>query len=216
MMLAADGDPHALPGDADVVRASGLVFVLSGPSGVGKSTLIELLKQDGFPITYCVTATTRPRRANEVHGSHYYFLSRDQFTLLLDEGKLLEHAFVHDSHFYGIPLFSVREGLRQGRDLIMTPEVQGAATIRSMLPGVISIFLRPQRIEDLPERISRRGADEQELMRRMATAREELEHISEYDYVVVNRPGRLLEAVDDVKSIIAAERLRTNPHLVVV
>ncbi|MBV9547934.1 MAG: guanylate kinase, partial [Chloroflexi bacterium] len=121
------------------LRASGLVFVLSGPSGVGKSTLIERLKQERFPITHCVTATTRPRRAGEVHGTHYYFLSDLEYDDLLSRDQFLEHAVVHNLYRYGMPLQSIREGLRQGKDVIIAPDVQGAGTYRWKLPNCITI-----------------------------------------------------------------------------
>lgn len=197
--------------------ASGLVFVLSGPSGVGKSTIIELLKRDGFPITYCVTATTRARREGEVHGVHYYFLSDAEFDELLATGQLLEHAVVHRMHRYGIPRFSVQEGLRRGRDLIMTPEVQGAATIRQVLPNAITIFLQPPTLDELIPRLEARGTETpHERQIRLDTARREMECVDEYDYAIVNHRDRQREAVDDLKTIICAERLRVHPRAVMI
>jgi guanylate kinase len=179
--------------------ASGLVFVLSGPSGVGKSTLIERLKADGFPITYCVTATTRPRRTGEEHGKHYYFLT----------DEVLEHAVVHNLYRYGIPLRSVREGLRRGKDLIMAPDVQGASTVRWKLPNAITIFLRPAALEELLPRLEKRGTETDEERRiRLETADREMQRMSDYDYVIVNQSDRLDQAMHDLKAIIVAERLR--------
>jgi guanylate kinase len=189
--------------------ASGLVFVLSGPSGVGKSTLIEKLKNDGFPITYCVTATTRPRRAGEEHGKHYYFVTDDEYDALLAADQFLEHAVVHDLYRYGIPLQSIRDGLRLGKDLIMAPDVQGASTVRWKLPNAITIFLRPASLEELLPRLEARGTEtDQEKRIRVATAEREMQRMSEYDYVIVNQSDRLEQAIADLKAIIAAERLR--------
>lgn len=200
---------------AHPVPATGLVFILSGPSGVGKSALIDRLKRERFPITYCITATTRPRRAGEQVGVHYYFLRDEQFHQLLRRGELLEHALVHQEHHYGIPLSSVREGLRRGQDLIMTPEVQGAATVRSKLPNAISIFLLPPSIEELIPRLEARGTETPEQRkRRLETAEREMAHVGEYDYVVVNHRDRLDDAVEDVKAIIGAERGRTPRRLI--
>jgi guanylate kinase len=189
--------------------ASGLVFVLSGPSGVGKSTLIEHLKTDGFPITYCVTATTRPARTGEEHGKHYYFLSDAEYDALLAADQFLEHAVVHNLYRYGIPLQSIRDGLRRGTDLIMAPDVQGASTVRWKLPNAITIFLRPASLEELLPRLEARGTETEEERRiRLATAEREMQRMSEYDYVIINQSGSLERAMNDLKAIISAERLR--------
>jgi guanylate kinase len=195
--------------------ASGLVFVLSGPSGVGKSTLIERLKQDGFPIDFCVSATTRPRRAGEVHGTHYYFLSDEEYDALLAQDQFLEHAVVHNLYRYGIPLRSVRDGLRRGNDLIMAPDVQGASTVRWKLPNAISIFLRPASLDELVPRLEARGTeDAEERTIRLSTAEREMQHLSEYDYVVINHSDRLEQAIADLKAIITAERMRVCRRIV--
>jgi guanylate kinase len=189
--------------------ASGLVFVLSGPSGVGKSSLIERLKRDAFPIAYCVTATTRPRRAGEEHGTHYYFLSDAEYDALLEQGQFLEHAVVHNLYRYGIPLQSIRDGLRGGNDVIMAPDVQGASTVRWKLPNAITIFLRPPSLDDLRPRLEARGTETDEERRiRLATAEREMQRVSEYDYVIVNHKDRLDQAMNDLKAIIGAERSR--------
>jgi guanylate kinase len=195
--------------------ASGLVFVLSGPSGVGKSTLIERLKRDAFPITHCVTATTRPMRHGEEHGVHYYFLSESEYDQLLESDQFLEHAVVHKLYRYGIPLDSIREGLRRGQDVILAPDVQGASTVRWKLPNAITIFLRPATIEELEPRLAARGTESSDERRiRLATAERELQRLSEYDYVIVNQRDRLDQAVADLKAIVLAERLRVCPRIV--
>jgi guanylate kinase len=215
--VVATERPRAHPGEPDPIPASGLVFVLSGPSGVGKSTLIELLKQDGFPITYCVTATTRPRRPGEIDGVHYYFLSEEALDELLARGQLLEHAVIHSAYRYGIPLYSVREGLRHGNDLIMAPDVQGAETVRRKLPRAITIFLRPPSIEELVPRLEARGTETPaERRARLQTAEREMRRAGEYDYVVINHRDRQHEALEHLKAIITAERLRVHPRTVTV
>jgi len=202
------------PGQAP---ASGLMFVLSGPSGVGKSTLIDALKRDGFPITHCVTATTRPRRAGEEHGVHYFFLTDDEYDGLLAADRFLEHAVVHNLYRYGIPLESVQAALRLGRDVIMAPDVQGARTVRRSLPNAISIFLLPPSLDELPPRLAARGTETVDERRvRFETAQREIQLVDEYDYVVVNHKDRLAEALADVKAIITAERLRVHPRGVVL
>jgi len=200
------------PSDTPV---SGLVFVLSGPSGVGKSTLIERLKRDRYPITHCVTATTRPRRQGEEHGVHYYFLAEAEYDQLLETDQFLEHAVVHNLYRYGIPLHSIRDGLRRGQDVILAPDVQGASTVRWKLPTAITIFLRPESLEELVPRLAARGTENDEERRiRLATAEREMQRVSEYDYVVVNHRDRLDQAVNDLKAIISAERLRVCPRTV--
>ena len=195
--------------------ASGLVFVLSGPSGVGKSTLIERLKRDGFPITHCVTATTRPRRQGEEHGIHYYFLAESEYDALLEKGEFLEHAVVHNLYRYGIPLHSIRDALRRGNDVILAPDVQGASTVRWKLPNAITIFLRPPSLDELLPRLAARGTEPPEERRmRLITAERELQRMSEYDYVIVNHRDRLEQAVGDLKAIIRSERLRVCPRTV--
>ncbi len=195
--------------------ASGLVFVLSGPSGVGKSTLIERLKQDGFPITYSVTATTRPRRQGEEHGVHYYFLTNREYDALLEGQQFLEHAVVHNLYRYGIPLHSIRDGLRRGQDVILAPDVQGASTVRRKLPNAITVFLRPASLDELVPRLVARGTESPEERRiRLATAEREMQRLSEYDYVIVNQRDKLDQAVSDLKAIIVAERSRVCPRTV--
>jgi guanylate kinase len=197
--------------------ASGLVFVLSGPSGVGKSTLIEQLKRDQFPITHSVTATTRPLRQGEVHGVHYYFLSEAEYDALLEKGEFLEHAVVHNLYRYGIPLHSIRDGLRRGKDVILAPDVQGASTVRWKLPNAVTIFLRPPSLKELAPRLEARGTEESdERQVRLATAEREMQRMSEYDYVIVNYRDRLDQAVRDLKSIVMAERFRVCPRTVTV
>jgi guanylate kinase len=195
--------------------ASGLVFVLSGPSGVGKSTLIERLKRDAFPITHCVTATTRPVRVGEEHGVHYYFLTEAEYDALLEQDQFLEHAVVHNLYRYGIPLHSIRDGLRRGQDVILAPDVQGASTLRWKLPNAVTIFLRPLTLDELLPRLAARGTEAlEERNIRLKTAEREMQRVSEYDYVIVNQRDRLDEAVRDLKTIIMSERLRVCPRTV--
>ena len=140
---------------------------------------------------------------------HYYFLSDPEYDALLEAGQFLEHAVVHNLYRYGIPLQSIREGLRKGNDLIMAPDVQGASTVRWKLPNAITIFLRPASLEELLPRLEARGTEtDAEKRIRLATAEREMQRMSEYDYVIVNRSGRLGQALNDLKAIIAAERLR--------
>ncbi len=194
--------------------ATGLVFVLSGPSGVGKDSVARCLREAQFHLGYCITATTRRQRPGEVHGVNYFFVSPEEFDRMRREGELLEHAVVH-GNCYGIPLAQVREKLRQGNDVLITVDVQGAATVRQKLPRAISIFLAPPSLEELIPRLEGRGTETpEERAMRLANAAREMEQMSSYDYCVVNHRDRLHETVDQVRSIIVAERCRVAKRLV--
>jgi guanylate kinase len=196
------------------VPATGLVFILSGPSGVGKDTITNCLRDEGFRLGYCVTVTTRRRRTGEVHAVHYYFLTVEEFEALREAGGLLEHAVVHGNS-YGVPLEGMRRALREGNDVLIPPEVQGAATLRAKIPNAVTIFLAPPSIDELAPRLARRGSETaEERAERLETARREMEHVDEYDYLVVNARGRLDESVARIKAIITAERCRVHPRLV--
>lgn len=198
-------------------RASGLVFVISGPSGVGKDTIKQCLRDTDFPIGYCVTATTRPARDGELHGIHYFFVSDADFCGMLHRGDLIEHAVVHGKHSYGIPIEGLRAGMRNGRDVLVTPDVQGAATLRALIPNAISIFLAPTSLEELKLRIADpRSGRLEEMETRLKTAAVEMRRMGEFDYLVVNEDGKLDETVEQVKAIVAAERLRVKPRRVVL
>jgi guanylate kinase len=202
---------------SDAGRASGLVFVISGPSGVGKDTIKKCLRDTHFPIGHCVTATTRKAREGEVHGLHYFFISEAEFTAKLKCGQFIEHSVVHGKHSYGIPLEGLRQGMRSGNDVLVTPDVQGAATLRALIPNAISIFLAPSSLEELKLRIADpRSGRVEDLEQRLKTAAVEMRRIGEFDYLVVNENGRLDQTVEQVKAIVMAERLRVKPRRVVL
>src|SRR5690348_12393137 len=131
--------------------------------------------------------------------------------------QFLEHAVVHKLYRYGIPLHSIREGLRKGRDVIIAPDVQGASTVRWKLPNAITIFLRPPSLDELAPRLDARGTETpEERQIRLATAEREMQRVSEYDYVIVNHRDRLHQALEDLKSIITTERLRVCKRTVTI
>ncbi len=202
---------------SDFGRAYGRVFVISGPSGVGKDTIKNRLRESKFPLGFCVTATTRPARPGECHGIDYFFLTEDEFKAKLERGEFIEHAINHGKHWYGIPIEGLRAGMRTGDDVLVTPDVKGAATLRALIPQAISIFLAPANLEELKRRIedpqSGRLEDSEQ---RMKTASAEMRRMGEFDYVVVNENGKLDESVDAVKAIITAERLRVKQRRVVL
>ena len=190
----------------------GLLFVLSAPSGTGKDTVINALKQQGMDFYVVASVTTRAPRPGESEGNPYHFISEEEFKRLVDEGELLEYANVH-GNWYGQPRQVIRDNLRAGRDVLLKIDVQGAATIRRKVPQAIFIFLVPSSLEELAQRLATRQTEtEEERLRRLADARKELMQQYWYDYVVVNRQGHLQEAVDQLRAIILAEHARTHPR----
>jgi guanylate kinase len=189
-----------------------LVIIISGPSGVGKDSVVQRMKERDFPFHFVVTATDRLRRPEEVHGVDYYFYSRDEFERMIERGEFLEHAWVYGQH-KGIPKAHVLEALSTGQDVVMRLDVQGAETVRALIPAAISVFLTCESEEELILRLrERRTESEEALHRRLETARGEMACIPEFDYVVVNRRSSLDAAVDDVAAIIRAEHCRSVPR----
>ncbi|MCS6844182.1 MAG: guanylate kinase [Caldilineales bacterium] len=187
-----------------------LLVILSGPSGVGKDAVMARMRELGVPFYQVITAATRPRRPNEQDGVDYHFVSLERFAQMIEQGELLEHAVVY-GNYKGIPKAEVRKGLASGLDVVLRVDVQGAATIRRLVPQAVAIFLMPSSEEELVNRLrQRRTEDPGALAMRIATAREELRRLPEFDYVVVNRQNRLDEAVQQVLAIMTAERCRVD------
>lgn len=187
-----------------------LLIVISGPSGVGKDTVIQRMIERKLPFHFVVTATTRPPRPNEVHGKDYYFYSQAQFAEMIEKGELLEHAVVYND-YKGIPKAQVKDALASGKDVVMRLDVQGAATIHGLYPDALLIFLSPQDETEMVNRLLERKTETSEGMKlRIATARQEMTHINSFDYVVVNREFHLDETVDTIISIIVAEHHRVK------
>ena len=188
-------------------KQRGLLIVLSGPSGVGKGTVRkELFSQPDTNYEYSISMTTRNPREGEVDGVDYFFRTREEFEILIEQGGLLEHAeFV--GNYYGTPLAYVQETLEAGRDVFLEIEVQGAAQIREKAPDALFIFLAPPSITELEQRLVGRGTETEDVIaRRIATAREEVEMMSLYDYVVEN--DQVHNACDKINAIIVAEHCR--------
>jgi guanylate kinase len=187
-----------------------LLVVISGPSGVGKDATIQRMKERGFPCHFVVTATTRPRRPNEIDGVDYHFVSEATFAAMIVKGELLEHALVY-GQYKGIPKAEVRSDLVSGQDVVMRVDVQGAATVRQIVPPAVTIFLTAESEEALIERLRRRRTEDgAQLRRRIETARAELRRAGEFKYRVVNRECALDETVDQVIAIMWAEKCRTD------
>jgi len=192
--------------------AKPLLIVLSGLSGSGKDAVLARIKESGYPLEFIVTVTTRPRRANESDGVHYHFISRDKFQELIDRNDLLEWASVY-GNWYGVPREPVKQALNKGKDVIIKVDVQGAATIKKILPQAVFIFLTPPSLEEIVLRLKQRRTESPpDLDLRVKTAEEELEKLPLFDYMVFNRRGEIDRAVADVEAIIAAEKCRVTPR----
>ena len=206
-MVGSSELPQASP-------APPLLVVISGPSASGKGSLLAALRELDRPWYFAVTATTRPMRAGEVDGKDYIFLDVDTFLRMRERDELLESAQVYD-RWYGVPRQQVRDPLIAGRDVILEIDVQGAATIRSIAPEALTVFVMPASMHELRSRLAGRGTeDETEMQRRLHEASVELGRMHEFDYRVVNRNGQLDDAVHEIDAIIAAEKCRVNPRLV--
>ncbi|MSQ24334.1 MAG: guanylate kinase [Chloroflexi bacterium] len=199
-------------GGALRLRFGALVFVLSGPSGVGKDSVLAGLQQIENDLHYCVTATTRPPRTGEQEGVDYYFLSEAEFEQLRSSGGLLESAQVH-GRSYGLPAAQVQDAVAEHHDVMACVDVQGARSIRARIPAAVLIFLAPSSLDELRQRLTDRGTeDSQQLELRLANAEGELDQIPLFDYVVINGDGELDRAVDAVRAIIRSERMRVAPR----
>jgi guanylate kinase len=191
-----------------------LLIVISGTPGAGKDSVIRRLKEREHPFHFVVTATDRPPRPGEAHGKDYFFLTTEEFETMIKNDELLEHALVYGQH-KGVPKQQVREALASGKDVVMRIDVQGATTIRNLVPEAVLIFLTAPSEEELVQRLHQRGSDSPEqIEKRIATAREEMKRLPEFDYIVVNRDGELDRAVDDVLAIVRAEHCRAKPRVV--
>jgi len=182
-----------------------ILLVISGPSGVGKDTIArQLIERRPDKFYFVVTATTRPPRTGEVHGHDYFFVSNDEFARMIEANELLEYAVVYND-FKGIPKQQIRDALKSGRDVIMRVDVQGAATIRKLVPNAVSVFLMSESEDELVRRLRERKSESGDSLNlRIATARQEMKRTDEFDYFVVNAEGEQERAVQQIMSIIEA------------
>ena len=191
-----------------------LLIVISGPSGVGKDSVLEEMKSRGLPFHFVITATTRPPRPEEKDGEDYFFLSQDEFARMIDEGELLEYAVVYQD-YKGIPKSQVRKALDSGKNVIMRIDVQGAETVRKLAEDALMIFLTPQNEDELVNRLQKRNTEDKESLKlRIATTRQEYKKIDLFDYIVVNKDEQLSVTVDMIEAIIKAEQQRVHQRVV--
>jgi len=195
-----------------LIAGPGLLFVVSGPSGAGKDTLVEALLAQRPSLRYSVSATTRPPRPEERDEEHYFFVSSAEFDRLRRQGAMLEWREYNGNH-YGTPRDYVERSLTEGYDVIMKPEVNGALAVKAAYPDAVLIFLVPDRFSNLRERLlARRTETNEEIARRLEIAQQEMKFIRRFDYIVVNAQDHPEEAVRDLDAILQAERFRIHRY----
>jgi guanylate kinase len=188
-----------------------LIIVLSGPSGAGKDAVLTRMRESNYPLEYITTVTTRPQRATERDNIDYHFVSTKKFQEMIENNELLEWANVY-GNWYGVPEKPVKQALDKGQDTIVKVDIQGAATIKKILPQAVFIFLTPPSIEELKLRLKQRHTESSfDLALRTKTAEEELKQLSLFEHVVFSRQNEIDRAVADIKAIITAEKRRGIP-----
>lgn len=190
-----------------MTQASGTIFIVVAPSGAGKTSLVAALLEAEPTVGLSVSHTTRPARAGEIDGKHYHFVSRQVFETMIANGDFLEHAEVY-GNYYGTSSAWIRSRLEAGQDILLEIDWQGARQVRREFPEAVGIFIVPPSIEELERRLRGRATDSEEvILRRLASARNEIDMLPEYDYMVVN--DDFDRARRDLISIVHARRLRT-------
>jgi guanylate kinase len=190
-----------------------LFIVISGPSGVGKDSVLQGLKDRNLKLHFVVTATNRPPRPNEEEGVDYLFVSTDAFIHMIEADELIEYARVYND-YKGVPKAQLREAFESGKDVIMRVDVQGASTLRGKYPGAVLIYLTASEA-DLLSRLQARGADDIDALRlRVAMARKEINRLPDFDYIVENAEGKLEATIDAIVAIVRAEHLRVDHRVV--
>ena len=193
------------------ISSKGKLFVISGPSGAGKGTIIKGLMSQIEDVKLSVSATTRNPRPGEIDGVNYYFVEMDEFQKMIDNGEFLEYARVYEN-FYGTPKEKVLNQLDAGYDVILEIDIQGAMNVKKAFPKAVFIFILPPSMTELRRRITGRGSETKEVIDlRMSKALGELSYMDQYDYCVVN--GEVQEAVNRVKSIIVAEHSKVSSDI---
>ncbi len=187
-----------------------LFIVLSGPSGVGKDATLIKMRELGFQFHYVVTATTRPKRQSEIDDIDYHFISEEQFHKMVKAGQFLEWANVY-GNYYGVPKEEVSNALKKGQDVIVKVDVQGAATIKRVLPDAVFIFLTPPSTEELANRLKQRNSQSSsDLNLRLGKASEEMKSLPLFDYVIESQKDNLEFTVSQINAIVTAEKCRVN------
>jgi guanylate kinase len=191
-----------------------LLVVISGPSGVGKDATLYRMKKTGLPYHYVVTATTRPKRPGEKDGVDYWFISEDRFRQMVERKQFLEWAKVY-GNYYGVPKQEIKEALKQGLDVVVKVDVQGAATIKRILPDAVFIFLMPPSSEELVNRMKHRnGLSSADLDVRLGKVQEEMESLPMFDYVITNYTDNLDLTAAQINNAVTAAKCQTTPRVI--
>lgn len=195
----------------DVLHPEPLLVVISGPSGVGKDSVVKALKERNYPMHFVVTATSRPPRPGEVNGVDYFFMSKREFEQMIASDELIEHSLVYND-YKGIPKRQIREALASGKDTILRVDVQGAIKVRKLCPEAVMIFILPHDADEWYRRLANRNTETPEnLQRRLSAARDEMNQLDVFDYLVINAENCLDQAVESIIQILSAEHHR-HPH----
>lgn len=190
--------------------SKGILFIISGPAGSGKGTVVRQIIDTHSDIGLSISATTRAPRPGELDGVHYHFITKEQFERLISDGEVLEYTTYCDN-YYGTPVRAVTDALEAGKDIILEIEVDGAMQVKRKFEDAVAIMLTPPDLETLEGRLRSRGTETDEVIkRRLARAREEIAILPEYDYSVVNENGKIIECAELIYSIIRAEHAKTK------
>ncbi len=193
-------------------KRQGLLVVISGPSGVGKDVMIERMAELGHDHHFTVTATTRQPRPGETDGVNHHFMDEDTFMNMITRDELLEWARVYDN-YYGVPKQQIRDALARGKHVLLRVDVQGARRLRELVPDALQIFIMPPTLENLRDHLVKRGVDlPEEMEKRLAAARTEIQEADLFDYTVVNDEDELDSTVDKVTAILESESRRIPPR----
>jgi len=191
-----------------------LIIVFSGPSGAGKDSVLRRLLRSEAELVFVVTTTTRPMREEETQGFDYIFVTRDEFTLMVEAGEFIEHAVVYGEH-KGVSRKQIEVALESGKDVVLRLDVQGAARIKQIYPSALLIFLTPGSEDELRFRLDGRETETSGRIETLVnSARKERERRTEFDYVVLNQRDKLDQTVKEVQEIVRAERLRVRERAV--
>jgi len=187
---------------------AGLLYVISGPSGVGKTSIIEGVMNKVRNVVFSVSCTTRPKRPNEVEGRDYFFVDERTFLDMVKKDEFLEWAIVH-GHYYGTPRKFVEDKIKSNVNVILDIDVQGAMTVMKKVRDAVFVFIAPPSFDELKKRLLKRGTEkEEDMVKRLEDAKKELEQIPKFQYLIVNVD--LQESIEQLTSIIVAEQLKVN------